>query len=142
MRADKQITRDWLRVGAEDARIFNGCMAEIWGIRKEHALVVLANEILRLAGGDDVSPSMRAHITWCIGAKNTGMVRLVPGQEGRGNRANPNRDAVIAAMFQHELQKTDGKREAAYQAVADMFRVTPRSIKQALRRHGQEIKSE
>jgi hypothetical protein len=141
------IERDWLRVGAEDARVFTACLAEIGRTRKEDAMSVLANEIIRLAEGGDVSPSMRAHIAWELGPWNTGMTRLVLCQKGRGNRANPSRDAVIAAMFQHNLPKAGGKREAAYQAVANMFRVTPRAVKQALRRHeqkesGQEIKSE
>jgi hypothetical protein len=88
---------------------------------RKKAMTILRDAIIRLARGDDVSPEMRECIA---GVLECEQVQLTPAPE---YVLSIGRDAVIAAELEDQLREL-GKAEAAYQAAADIFGVTPRSI--------------
>jgi hypothetical protein len=101
------------------------CLMHIDGRKK--ATTILRDAIIRLARGDDVSPEMRERIAEALEVEE---VQLIPAPE---YFLSVGRDAVIAVEFENQLQEL-GKATAAYQAVADIFGVTPRSIERAVQR--------
>jgi hypothetical protein len=119
--------RDWLEEmePEEELSDFNIGLMYIDGRKK--AMTILRDAIIRLARGDDVSPEMRECIA---GVLECEQVQLTPAPE---YVLSIGRDAVIAAEFEDQLREL-GKATAAYQAAADIFGVTPRSIERAVRR--------
>jgi soluble lytic murein transglycosylase-like protein len=126
--------RDVLKVASRDHDIVRLGWRKASGLNKDDALSALTTAIVRMAEGEDISPSMREMVASFIYCDD---VRLDLRQaERQGREPNPARDGSIAKYVAQKLAANPKQRKKIFDRAAQLFGVkTTRAIELAIQRH-------